>query len=91
MSKWGTWWDRGNDNYIANIVDKWETWGLICIIGLVMFNVAFSKETKEVTAAQAKPAPSAALAKMAVSKPKRITHNSNPHKLTKVHHTKHAK
>jgi hypothetical protein len=85
MSKWGTWWDRGNDNYIANIVDKWETWGLICIIGLVMFNVAFSKETKEVTAAQASPAPVAPAPK---------THNANKNsshkalKVSRAHQTK---
>ena len=90
MSKWGTWWDRGNDNYIANIVDKWETWGLICIIGLVMFNVVFSKETKEVTAAQASPAPVAAVGKAQVqSKPKHTTHRFQSRKPSVVHHSKH--
>lgn len=84
MSKWGTWWDRGNDNYIANIVDKWETWGLICIIGLVMFNVAFSKETKEVTAAQASPAPVAAVGKAQVSS----NQKHSAHKLNSAHQSK---
>jgi len=65
MSKWGTWWDRGEDNYFNNILDKWQTWAFICVIGWLMFSVAVNRDIDDDNAAIAATTSSPVVAKTA--------------------------
>lgn len=79
MSGWGTWWDGWNNNYFNNVVDRWESWALIVVLGFVMFHVAFRNDIDEVTTAVAKPAPAVSAAP-STSHPKFTAH--------KIQHTR---
>jgi purine-cytosine permease-like protein len=63
MSKWGTWWDSGDDNYFSNIIDKWQTWAFICVVGWLMFSVAVNRDIDDDNAAIAATTSNAVVAK----------------------------
>lgn len=67
MPKWGTWWDYGADSYCNNILDKWQTWAFVCIVGWLMFSVAVNRDIDDDNAAIAATTSATVVAKTPVS------------------------
>lgn len=94
MSKRGTWWDFGDDSYFNNIIDKWQTWAVICVIGWLMYSVAVNRDIDDDNAAIAATTSSIAVAKTAASSQstKHTTQkgsklHQSQHKSTEKHHS----
>lgn len=62
MSRRGTWWDCWQNNYRCNIIDKWDTWAKIAILGWVMVIIAQSKDPATSFETNSNPSPNKAIA-----------------------------
>lgn len=54
MSRWGSWWDGFEDNYVSNIIDKWETYAVLAFLLFCMGSMILKPE--EVSAETHSPA-----------------------------------